>query len=98
LDTKGKEGVWGFDQKVCDRHAFYIGYNVTNVFYSSTKSAKGVWGLAPREIFTITFPTMLEAAPLQTSLESSNLKSLAQKDNNKIPNYQDPKVMGGQDY
>jgi len=66
--------------------------------YSAIKAATGVWGLAPGKNFTITFPTMLEAAPLQTSLESSNLKSLAQRDNNKIPNYQDPKVMGGQDY
>ena len=57
----------GSDQKCFDHHAFNVGYNATNAIYSTIKAAKGVWGLAPRNFFTIAFPTMPEKATLQTS-------------------------------
>ena len=43
-----RKKLGGFDQKHFDHHAFYVGYNVTNVFYSAIKATKGVWELAPR--------------------------------------------------
>ena len=30
------------DQNCVDQHAFYVGYNVTNVLYCAIKAAKGV--------------------------------------------------------
>ena len=33
--------------------------------YRAIKAAKRVWGLAPRTVFTITFPTMPANSPLQ---------------------------------
>ena len=48
-----------------DHHAFYVGYDLTNVVYSAMKTAKGIWGLAPRKNFH-NFPAMLESAALQT--------------------------------
>ena len=47
-EGKGFEGSY---QKFFDHYAFYIGCNVTNVFYN-----------APRKIFTITSPAMPENA------------------------------------
>ena len=38
--------LWDADQKGFDHHAFHVGYNATNIFYSTIKVAKGVWGLA----------------------------------------------------
>ena len=40
---------------------------------SATKAAKWIRGVAPRNVFTIAMPIMLENNPLQTSLESFNL-------------------------
>jgi len=39
----------GSDQKCFDYLVFYVGYNVSNVFYGAIKAAKGVWALATTE-------------------------------------------------
>ena len=41
----------GSEQKYFDHHTFYVGYNITNVFYSVIKPPKGVWGLTSRIYF-----------------------------------------------
>ena len=54
---KYKEGIYWihrerkeFGGSECfDDHAFYVGYNVANDFYSAIKIAYGVWGFGPRE-------------------------------------------------
>ena len=43
--------IGGSGQKSFDHHAFYVGYNVTTVFYSTIQAAKGLWGLAPQKTF-----------------------------------------------
>jgi len=79
-ETEGKEEVQKMsDQKCFNHHDLYIGYNVTNVYLSAIKVAKRSGGFPLEKWFTIAFPTMLENAPLQTSLESFNLMSLAYK-------------------
>lgn len=47
---KGRR-LGGSNQKGFDHHAFNVGNNVTNVFYSVIKAAKGVWGLASQKDF-----------------------------------------------
>ena len=46
---KERKEFGGSDQKWFDHHAFYAGYNATNVIYSARKAAYRVWGLATRE-------------------------------------------------
>ena len=56
---KYKDGVYwthrerrkseGSNKKCSDHHAFYAGYNLTNVFSSTIKAAIEVWGLATRK-------------------------------------------------
>ena len=60
-----------FDCKCFNHHVFYFAYSVTNVFYCAIKASKEVWGLASRKVFTVTFPTMPENAPLQASFTIS---------------------------
>ena len=48
---KGRKKLGGSDQICFDHHAFYVGYNLTSVFYSAMKEAMGNWGLAPRKNF-----------------------------------------------
>ena len=55
----------GSDHKCFDHHTFYVGYNITSVSHGVIKAVKGIWELAPRKIFIITFPAMLENAPLR---------------------------------
>ena len=63
VDTQRKKEFGSSDLKCHGHHAFYVGYNATNVFYSVRKAGKGVWRLVPRKKFTIPFPTMPENAP-----------------------------------
>ena len=43
------------------------------MFHSAIEEAKGVWELASRKNFAITFQKVPENTPLQTSLESFNV-------------------------
>ena len=41
----------GCDQKCLAHYAFFVTYNVTNVFHSAIKAAKGFWGFSPLQTF-----------------------------------------------
>ena len=49
LDTQRKK-VWDSYQKCFYHHAFNVGYDDTNVFYSAIKVAKGVRSLPPKKL------------------------------------------------
>ena len=58
---KHKEGkkLGGYDHEFFHHHAFYVGYNVTNIIYNTIKAGEGFWGLASRKNFTNECPTTL---------------------------------------
>ena len=70
---KGRN-LGGFDQKLFDHQAFYVGYNVINVFYRAIKSAKGVRGLAPRKNFHNYIPYNAGECPFANN--NRNLQSI----------------------
>ena len=67
LKHKERDEFGHFDHEFVYHHALYVGYIVTNIIYNTIKAGKGVWGLAPRKIFTNVFPTTLDNSPLQLS-------------------------------
>ena len=90
---KEREELGGSDKNCFDHLSFTLA--LINVFYSAGKAAKGYDGLSPSKTFTITFPILLENAPLSNSLILCFLANMW-KANNKIPNYQDSKLWSGQ--
>ena len=56
---KEREVLGGYGQKCFDHYAFYIDYNVTTVFYSARKVAKGGLGTCPQKISFRKFQSMI---------------------------------------
>ena len=42
----------GSSKKYFNHHAFYVGYNVDNIFYSANEGSKGGLGVCPQKIFS----------------------------------------------
>jgi len=61
--SKGKS-LWA---SIFHHHALYVGYNITNTFYTAIHAGKKGLGLASRNIFTNECPTMLENASAVTN-------------------------------
>ena len=81
-----------FDQKLFDRHAFCVGYYVTNVFYSAIEIIKGSGACLQRK-----FPLLYLQHCWTTSICKHHWKASIYSfwhgdDNNEIPNDQDSKL------
>ena len=52
---KEREKFIGFDHEIFYHHAFYVGYNVTNIIYNIIKAGKGFGGLPQEKLLQMHF-------------------------------------------